>query len=171
MVPKKYAKSFMIMDGLDESIKNQDLIIVNPPVAFLVSLSPMMWEVSNQPMPRHFRVLTSSLFQPMEIHRPDINTLVIKPGYGYYAYVLDSLFRNYQHPFSVGDKVELTGMTVEITELTGDNRPAEAAFTFEVPLEDTSLRWLQYKDGDFVSFIPPDVGQTVILEGGNIFLN
>ena len=171
MVPKKYANSFMIFDGLDESIKNQDLIIVNPPVAFLVSLSPLIWEADNKPMPHHFRVLTSSLFQPMEIHRPDINTLVIKPGYGYYAYVLDSLFRNNQHPFSVGNKVELTGMTVEITELTGDSRPAEAAFTFDVPLEDNSLRWLQYKDGDFVIFIPPDVGQTVILEGGNMFLN
>ena len=171
MVPKKYMKSFMIIDGFDESIKKQDLVIVNPPVAFLMSLSPMMWEAYNRPMPRHFRVLTSSLFQPMEIYRPDINTLVIKPGYGYYAYVLDSLFRNNQHPFSIGDKVELEGITVEITELTNDNRPAEAAFRFDVPLEDTSLRWLQFKDGDFISFTPPDVGQTVFLEGGNIFLN
>jgi hypothetical protein len=55
-------------------------------------------------------------------------------------------------------------MTVEIMELTGDGRPAEAAFTFTVPLEDPSLRWLQYKNGSFVPFTPPAIGENMVLQ-------
>jgi len=171
MMPKKFTDKLMINMPLDNSVENQDLIIVNPPLAFFVMTGPLIWESNNQPVPRHLRVLTSSLFQPVKIHRPDANTIVVRPQYGYYAWVLDALFRDKQHPFSIGDCVELTGMTVEITELTQDNRPAEAAFIFDVPLEDASLRWLQYKDGDFVPFSPPAVGQSVVLKAGNLFRN
>ncbi len=64
---------------------------------------------------------------------------------------------------SLGQRVELTGMTVEITALTEKNRPAEASFEFAVPLEDPSLRWLQYKDGEFVPYTPLPVGETITL--------
>jgi hypothetical protein len=171
MMPKKFTERFMISGPLDSSIENQDLVIVNPPLAFIVMTCPLIWESDNQPMPRHFRTLTSSLLRPVKIHRPDANTLVVQPEYGYYAWVLDALFRDKKHPFSVGDRVELTGMTVEIMELTGDGRPAKAAFTFSVPLEDPSLRWLQYKDGSFVPFTPPAIGENVVLKSEKPFWN
>ncbi|UCG58532.1 MAG: hypothetical protein JSU70_03285 [Phycisphaerales bacterium] len=163
MAPKKFTDLLMI-DSLDDAVRNQDLVVVNPPVAFLVMTCPLTWEANNQPIPRHMRVLTSSLLEPVKIHRPDANTLVVRPAYGYYAWVLDALFRDKLHPFAVGDRVELTGMTVEIMEMTPDGRPAEAAFRFSVPLEDPSLRWLQYEDRDFTPFTPPDIGESVILK-------
>ncbi len=171
MMPKKFTDKLMISGPLDNSVKNQDLVIVNPPLAFLVMQSPLVWESNSQPIPRHLRILTSSLGLPVKIYRPDANTLVVRPQYGYYAAVFDALFRDRKHPFSVGDRVELTGMTVEIRELTGDGRPAEAAFTFVVALEDPSLRWLQYKNGNFVPFTPPVIGQSVVLQAENLFRN
>ncbi len=36
MMPKKFTDKLMISGPLDDSIKNQDLVIVNPPVAFFV---------------------------------------------------------------------------------------------------------------------------------------
>ncbi|MCP4263939.1 MAG: hypothetical protein GY774_41500 [Planctomycetes bacterium] len=169
MLPKKYLDKLMLTDALDESVKEQDLVIVNPPITFLMLQSPMMWECNNQPMPRHLRILTSSLFQPVEVYRPDAKTLVVRPSYGFYTYVLDSLFRNEDHPFSVGDRVELTSMTVEIRKMTSFDNVAEAAFIFSVALEDPSLRWLQNKNNAFVPFTPPEIGQTVVLPGGNLF--
>jgi hypothetical protein len=163
VAPKKFTDRLMI-DSLDQSVQSQDLVVVNPPIAFIVMTCPLVWEATNQPIPRRMRVLTSSLFQPVKIHRPDANTLVVRPQWGYYAWVLDALFRDKQHPFAVGDRVKLAGMTVEIMELTPDGRPAEAAFRFSVPLEDSSLRWLQYEGRDFTPFTPPDIGQSVILE-------
>jgi hypothetical protein len=171
MMPKKFTDKLMMTEALDESVKSQDLVVVNPPITFLFLQSPLVWEGNSQPIPRHLRILTSSLFQPVKIYRPDAKTLIVRPEYGYYTFVLDALFRNKQHPFSVGDRVELTGMTVEITELTGDGRTAEAAFIFSVPLEDPSLRWLQYKDGAFVPFTPPAIGRRVVLPGGRLFLD
>jgi hypothetical protein len=171
MMPKKIIKKLSINKPFDSSIRNQDLVIVNPPLAFVVMTSPVLWESDFQFMPRRLRVLTSSLLRPVKIYRPDFNTLVIQPEYGYYPWVLDALFRHEKHPFSVGDRVELTGMTVEILELTGDNRPAKAAFTFSVPLEDPSLRWLQYKDGSFIPFSPPAVGENVVLQSEKFLWN
>jgi hypothetical protein len=164
MMPKKITDKLMIRGPLDNSVKNQDLVIVNPPLAFLVMQSPLVWESNNQPMPRHLRILSSSLLRPVKVYRQDARTLVVRPEYGYYAAVLDALFRDRKHPFSVGDRVELTGMTVEIMELTGDGRPAKAAFTFAVPLEDPSLQWMQYKYGSFVPFTPPAIGENVVLQ-------
>jgi len=169
MMPKKILDKMIITEGLDESVVNQDLIIVNPPLTFLMLQSPMMWECNNQPMPRHLRILTSSLFQPVKIYRPDAKTLIVRPTYGFYVHVLDALFRNKKNLFSVGDRVELTGMTVEIREITSSGQVSEAAFIFSTVLEDPSLRWLQHKDGAFVPFTPPAVGQKVVLPGGNLF--
>jgi hypothetical protein len=169
MIPKKHASKLVLTEPLDESIVNQDLIIVNPPIVFLMLESTMIWECNNQAMPRHIRYLTSGYLQPVEVYRPDAKTLIVKPSFGFYPYVLDSLFRNEDNPFSVGDSVELTGMTVEIRELTSSGNVAKAAFIFSVDLEDPSLRWLQHKDNAFVPFTPPAIGQKVILPGGKLF--
>jgi hypothetical protein len=171
MMPKKFTDKLMINGPLDSSVKNQDLIIVNPPVSFFFLVNTLVWESNNQPMPRHLRILSSSLLRSVKVYRQDARTLVVRPEYGYYAMVFDVLFRDKQHPFSVGDRVELTGMTVEIMELTGDGRPAKAAFTFAVPLEDPSLQWLQYKDGSFVPFTPPAIGESVVLQAEKLFWN
>jgi hypothetical protein len=89
--------------------------------------------------------------------------LVVRPRRGYLAWAVDQLFRSEQHPMSVGQRVELTGMTAEVTALTNDGRPAEATFTFGVPLEDPSLRWMQWHEGRFVPFPLPAIGETVEL--------
>jgi len=160
-----------IKGPLDSAVTRQDLVVVNPPTAFFALASVLEWAAEEQPMPRHVRLLTSSLLGTVKVHRAGEKTLVVRPQYGYMPWVLDRLFRNEKHPFVVGDTVELTGMTVEVTELIADGRPAEAVFTFSVPLEDRSLRWLGYKDGRFVPFTPPPVGGTVILEGQNQLRN
>ena len=46
-------------------------------------------------------------------------------------------------PMTVGQRVGLMGVTVEITAVTNDGRPAEAAFRFTFSLEDPLLRWLR----------------------------
>ena len=59
------------------------------------------------------------------------------------------------------ETIDLTAVTIEITELTDDGRRAEATFCFRVPLEDPSLRWLFVQDFRYVPFIVPDIGKTV----------
>jgi hypothetical protein len=92
------------------------------------------------------------------IRRLDERTLAIKPQGGYLKWVLDQVFRSERKPLSLGERVTLTGMTATITSLTSDDRPAEATFRFDVPLESPSLLWLCYRAGGFEPFIPPAVG-------------
>ena len=99
--------------------------------------------------------------------RPDANTLVVRPHYGYYAWVLDALFRHPKDTFQAGDRIELAGMTVEIREITSKGRPLAAAFIFPVALEDPSLRWMQYDTDGFVPFTPPAIGQATVLPAAN----
>jgi hypothetical protein len=54
-------------------------------------------------------------------------------------------------------------MTATVTALTPDGRPAEAAFRFNVPLEDRALRWLVWRDGEFQPFALPAIGETIEL--------
>lgn len=167
MGPKELIDSLQYM-SFDESIENQDLVVVNPPSTFLVTCLPV-WASEGKPLPRHMRILASSQFGPVEVKRIDERTITVRPRGGYLVTVLDRLFRDDQDPFSVGEKIKLTGMTVEVTELRSNGRPAEAAFSFSVGLEDASLRWLQYKKGRYVPFHPPAIGQSVELPGFNPF--
>jgi len=118
---------------------------------------------------------------PATLHRTDARSLIVRPGGGFFPppnvaksaaprpafaveYVLrtlDILTRSPSRPMQLGETVQLSGVTIEITALCADGRPAEATFRFDVPLEDPSLRWLRRTDGEFVPFTPPAVGQTV----------
>ncbi len=71
------------------------------------------------------------------------------------------MFRSTDHPLALCERIELSGMIVEITELSDDGRPMEASFRFAVPLEDPSLRWLRWKDDHFEPFVPPAVGEVI----------
>ena len=60
--------------------------------------------------------------------------------------------------------MKLSGMTVEITDLTADGRPAEAVFRFDQPLESPSLHWLCFRGNSFEPFMPPPIGQETTIE-------
>lgn len=163
MGPKKQIEKLIITEPFDKSIEEQDLIIVNPPCALFLMFSSIIMQTEDQPIPARIRYLTTAPLSPAKMFRSDEDTLVVRPEWGYLGWQIDRLFRNMDNMFELGEKVELTGMTVEITELAGDGRPQEAKFTFDVPLEDDSLRWLYWKDMQFKPFTPPAVGETVII--------
>ena len=161
MGSRKSYDAILVNTPLDRSVERQDVVIVNPPIAVAAGYLPVMRELAGQPIPRRVRILAPSLLNPMSLRRTGPRTVVVRPKHGYYTFMLDRLFRNDSHPMSVGQRVELTGMTVEVLSLTEDGRPAEAEFRFAVPLEDPSLRWLYWKDGVFIPFTPPAIGETV----------
>ncbi len=59
------------------------------------------------------------------------------------------------------ETIDLSAVTIKITELTDDGRRAEATFRFRVSLEDPSLRWLFVQDFRYVPFIVPGMSETV----------
>jgi hypothetical protein len=173
----------------DDSLKQQDAIMVNGPCAYLGGFFiPVLKGLEGKPTPAHTRVLTSGIY-PVELTRTGPKTLLaridrgllahvgdsttskgpfINPGYAFQQ--MDRTFRDQNHPFALGEKIELKGLTMEIVALTDDGRPREVLFHFAVPLEDPSLRWFQWVGERYVPFKPPSVGQSARLPAPARFL-
>ena len=158
----RHASMFDVTNKFDPSIAEKSLIIVNSPSAFSAAFTQVTRVLSGEPSPRHVRVLAPS-GATVSLARTDERTLVLRPDGGYLFRPFDQLYRGVQHPLALHERVQLTGVTVEITALTDDGRPAEAAFRFDVPLEDPSHYWLQWTKGAYRPFTPPAVGDTVRL--------
>jgi hypothetical protein len=167
----------------DPALRSQTLLIVNTPSYFVFAYSALIHALDGQLYASSALVLGSGIY-PTEIRRPDERTLLIRPEGGFLAPpgspppgreaepplfdrrylfpLFDRLYRD-NSPMKVGQRIELTDVTVEITAVTDDGRPAEAAFHFAEELEDPSHRWMSWKDGVYVPFVPPAVGETVTL--------
>ncbi|MHC4403127.1 MAG: hypothetical protein ACYTG0_25985 [Planctomycetota bacterium] len=166
--PKRWLDRLMVPPFSEVAVEEQDVVIVNPPSPMHAGYLPIMSELGDKPVPRATRALAPG-FPSVAVRRVDEQTLAIRPKNGYLAMPLDRLFRSVRRPMSVGQCVRLTGMTVRVTEMTDDDRPAEAWFRFDVPLEAPSLRWLCFRNGRFEPFEPPEIGQTDRLHIGGPF--
>jgi len=148
----------------------------------------MLWmadrTLRGEPMPARCLSLSPSS-APVSVTRADERTLVVRPraGYllplgesadpgkpapafslGHFVRFFDVLFRGQDYPMRLGERVELTAATVEVTALTPDGRPAEATFRFRAPLEDRAFRWLMCTpQGRYTDFPLPPVGSAVEL--------
>jgi hypothetical protein len=160
--PRWFVQRLYIQLPFDARIGHQDLIVVNPPSTIHANYTLLLREFDGQPCPRAIRALAPG-FASTTIRRPDENTLEIAPRAGYLNFFLDRLFRNDDHPLSVGEKVVLQRMTATVLSLTNDGRPAVVSFRFDYPLEHPSLRWIRWCKGQFVPFDPPPVGGRIEL--------
>jgi hypothetical protein len=146
--------------ALGPELSGRTVVIVNAPSPVQASYLILRRELAGQSVPRHTRVLAPAI-PSVSIHRVDERTLAIRPRGGYLRWVLDRVFRSERRRFALGEEVRLTGMTVTVSSLTADGRPAEAMFRFDVPLESPSLIWLCFRGAGFEPFKPPAVGQAV----------
>ena len=146
---------------IDANFANQDAVIVNAPSFFHTSYIPILRQLNDQPTPSHTRLLATGT-QSIELHRSDHYTVVLRPENGYLL-ALEQWVRDPLYTISHGHRISLTGLEIEVTSLTEDSRPAEVQFRFSVPLEDKSLRWLKWKNGNYVAFTPPGVGEKMTM--------
>lgn len=172
----------------DPALRDQHVVLVNGPGAMVGSFYfQVLRLLHGQSTPAHTRILASGI-DDVTVTRVDERTLLVRPAtgfapppgtvapgaehpwfnLGYMLQNLDRLVRDDRHPFVVGQRIELTGLGIEVTAVTADGRAAEARFRFAVPLEDPSLRWMQWGERNFVPFTPPAVGTTVTLPGPKV---
>jgi hypothetical protein len=127
--------------------------------------------------------------RPIEIRRQDDRSLLLRPEGGFLAATgalrpdrelgrllfderrtllsLDRVYRD-DTPMTAGRQFKLLGVTIEITAVTDDGRPAEATCRFAVKLESRLLRWLRWDDGAYVPFNLPAVGRTITLPAATV---
>ena len=144
------------------ALARESLVVVNGPLVFFASHLRVMQAAEGRPIPAHLRILAPS-FAAVELDRPGERVLVVRPSGGYLAQPMDLLYRSLEKPMPVGYRVQFSDVTIEVTSLTPDGRPAAIACRFRVPLEDRSLRWMFWEKGRYRNWTPPPVHGSVVL--------
>ncbi len=142
--------------------ENEILVCINPVSSFLVQNIRILRQENGLPVHMWTRSL-ADCNQPISVTRVDEKTLVLQPKNGFIFSMPDKMVRGSSHPMKVSEKVVLYGMTAEVLSITEDNRPEKVKFTFDVPLEDKQLKFVEWRYDMFVEFQLPAIGTTVIL--------
>jgi len=158
--PRELLNAMALTRPFDKTIEQQDLVVVNPPIATFVGFCLFTYEHEGLPVPRALRTLAPG-FGPVTVRRTGEHTIEVEPDTGYLV-LPDNLLRNEQNPLKVGEQVHVARMTATVLTIE-DQRPKKVAFRFETPLEDAALRWVRFQDGEFVPWTPPAVGEEVTL--------
>ncbi len=144
-------------------ITDETLVLINPPIDPFADYFPIYRAAERRPRPKYFRWLATGVTD-VNIERVDANTLRVRPAAGYLSSSSQLMLRSPRHPLGQGEIVSLTGVAFEVTRLTEDGRPAEVEVQFSVPLEDHSLRFMQWGGAyGYVPFVVPPPGQSVVV--------
>jgi hypothetical protein len=147
----------------DQTVRGKTLVILSSSVELTAFPPWMQRQVRGVPLPRSMRVL-ASCFADLRVSRLDATTLRVRPEKGFLDNEFLRMVRGLSRPFRAGDEVVLSDLRVRVREVTVDGRPAEADFTFAVPLEDPSLLWTRVQAGGALSpWSPPSVGESLLL--------
>jgi len=141
---------------------SQTLIYINPP-ASVVAYNVHVRLCHDLIPPSKQTWVLSSASTSMQMTRLDEQTLEIEQEEGFMHGGWDNIFRNSLHPMKIGQEVALSGLTVKVLSLTDDSRPKRVSFHFDIPLEDASLNFVQWRLYEYVPFTPPETGETVFL--------
>jgi len=180
----RFATTIEIDPSID--LTGKTLVVVNAPYPFLFVGLPFFRAYSNEPLPQHTRLLAPG-FSPLEITRTGEKTLLLKaktgnilstdttrkdliPNFAYFYYHFNSLFRPVDMPFKIGEKIELSDMSIEVVNIDRHGRPIEISVEFSTSLEDPALCWLQWHwqkraPGRYSTFEIPPIGQTTTTQG------
>jgi hypothetical protein len=143
----------------DPSIASQTLVLVNPPEhIYLVTAIPTVKQLEKLPAPRRIRALSAG--SALEITRVGPRSLRVRFPTGFFPSAFSRFIRSANDHFSIGQRIELPGLSVVVEALDAQGDPRRVLYEFSVPLEDSSLRWMRWRDGVYVSWSPPAIGQT-----------
>jgi len=146
----------------DPELADQTLIFVNG-VDLLTIYMPMIRIAEGGVVPRRMALLSSQL-TGSTVLRVDDRTLLIRPDGGFLSHAGDCLLRDRTAPFEPGERIRTASFEVEVTQVTDDGRPAEAAFRFDDPLDAEPFRWVYFRGGRLEPFPLPAPGASLRVE-------
>lgn len=144
------------------SVRDKTVVLMNPPVDAYAGYVPPIRAAEGRPRPAAVRWLATGA-SDVRITREDPTTLRVRPAAGFLSLPSERMQRDPRDRMAVGQRVPLSDLSIEITELMPDGRPAEILAHFRYPLEDSHYLLLQWEHGRFQAFTPPTVGSSVTL--------
>jgi len=144
-----------------ESIREQDVIFINPPQDPIVIFAPARRALLGIPRPHMQRWLATGL-TAIRVTRLDERTLELEPKAGFVREQTERVARG-NRPFTIDQRIDLPGLHVQVMSLTPDGRPQRARFRFDSKLEDPRYVWRVWLDENFVPFQPPPLNASVMV--------
>ncbi len=148
-------------------IATTTVVLANPPNDLFYAYVQATRAVHGAPAPARIRGL-APVTTAVDVTRVDAQTLRMRPANGFLEHEPERMLRSLATPFFAGSVIGLPGMTVTLTEVTPDHRPAEALFHFDKPLEDPGFVWECWTRDGYAPWSPPAVGETVRLPAHDV---
>ncbi len=155
---RRYASSM----PYDEDISQKTVILVNSPFELMGGYISQVRAAHGESVPAKIWPLASGEL-PLIVSRIDERSLEIEFGKGLLHTRFGEFLRGPSHPMQIGQRIELSGISIEVLELADDWQPSRVRFTFNMPLDDPSLVFLQWKGGKCIPYNIPAVGGSEIL--------
>ena len=146
---------------LDSETETWMFILTNNP-AYFFFVAGVLGERANQGQFTPCLALSSGNHS-VTYKRQDVYTLDVQSDNGSLT-DLDSGLISKESAMQPGHIVRLSNVVVEVLEVS-NGLPSKAQFRFKVTIDDPSLLWFRWENGMYVPFTPPDVGETVTIEG------
>ena len=144
------------------SVRDQTLVYFNPPLLPYAAYLPIERAALGVPRPRRQHILSSALTE-ISVERLDPFTLRLRQAEGFIADPISRLMWSERRPFQVGERIVQSDMILTVNELTMDRRPLSVDVQFARPLEDPSFLWVQWLGTRSQRFVPPAIGERVVL--------
>jgi hypothetical protein len=145
----------------DPAVAARTVILVTAPSDAFGGYFPLMRASRRQPRPAHLYWLATAI-TAVTVERVGDRTLRISPDGGFLRYQVDRMLRAPARPFIRGERVELSGVAIEV-ETVADGRPLTVLARFDRPLDDPSLVWRRWGGRTYVEYTPPPLGATETL--------
>ena len=141
------------------------IVAINTPTDLLGASLPIHRAARVQPVPEHWWWLYAGVGE-VAVERTGERGLTLRPEGAFIPPTWAQVFRlPANNPMHAGDRVALDGLAIEVLSVTGDGRPAEVRFDFDVRLEDSSLYFVHWQEGTYLPFEIPEVGGTTHVPG------
>ena len=151
-----------------DEVRDKTVVLLNPPLDPFAAYLPIYREAAHAPRPRQQLWLASGASDVL-VASLDEHTLSVRPDGGFLSSSMQRMLRGPTPRFERGQRVELEGASVLVTDLTEDGRPLQVAVRFERALADPSLVWMRWQHDRYEPFRLPPVGTGVLLPGAAIF--
>ncbi|NBD09411.1 MULTISPECIES: hypothetical protein [Corallococcus] len=146
-------------EALDlEQFPNQRLVVLNAPSGTVGIYGSVQWWSSGRPLPKNWWVLSyKSEEQKVTRTGPNSLELSLTDGKHYLNILEERIYRGVNYPVKQGDEFDMKGMKARIEEADAEG-PTRISFTFDVPLEDPSLKFVEWRNRKVIPWTPPALG-------------
>ena len=140
-------------------LESQRVVVVNPPDATFLGYVSAIRADRGLSAPAKMLAMAAGV-RPLAIERTSATSLTLSSPVALVQPGTDLLIRE-ERPFEVGDRVELSDVTIEVTRVNDGGWPTEARFDFAEPLESPTLRFVAWRDKRFVPLALPNIGERI----------